>query len=306
MESTMEFTRIRCLKGSVELDYTEMMNGAKQESTLKGKDPTAALRGALQSFGSYAQWVLSAPESWTDSIDVFSVSISRPEDQPRGITVAVLKKCTRARNSTCTINTPYLSQAPDGGKGDGTGFLPKHVPDLIDELEAAALAYHGGERGEQTALPLGDSGNASEVDERMAAASSASTRKAKGKKKDHVPGVGTVVNPEPVEELTDDNMRQLLGSVGRDVPVEAIARWTSSEREMAQRWAKVRQQEIVGSLPELAKVPAEPPCVLRDATPALDANNWEAPPPRKKTSDELAKAKDEVKRAIEGEPAAES
>ncbi len=272
----MDFDKIRCDGTNVELDYTQSTNGTTSTVQEKGKDPTTALKAALQAFAGYANWVLSGPESWDPSIAVRAVTIKRDEDEPRGIVVTILKTCQRARNATATINTPFLTEKPVGGTGAGHGFLPEHVPTLIDALEEAAEAYHAGERGDQIALGLSD--NSKQASERMAAASAGATRKPKtSKKKDAdytVLGTDPVLNPDSNAVLTDDQVRQLLLTVERDIPADAIPTWTSSERAAAIAWGRARQRELVGSLKPDEKMPAEPPVLLRSATPALKAEEW--------------------------------
>lgn len=280
----MEFDKIRYDGANVELEWKEpLLGGGVRDVSDRGKDPTPALKSALQAFTGYVLWVHSLPESMADRIDVRGVTIKRPEDEPRGITVAALLRCPRARNSTSTLNTPYLCEGAGGGN---SGFLPESTIEMVNALERQATLYQQGERGEQTVMPLGDSENSKEFNERAAHAEVASTRRPKLSKKEKAAlaaqaeaGV-PVVNADAGIPLTNDALRQLLLSVDRDVPIDAIARWTSSERESAQRWGEARQQEMVGQL-DAATVPTEPACVLKDATPALSADSWMAPVPPK-------------------------
>lgn len=261
----MEFNKVVLNDGAVELHYDDF--GEKKSGLAvveKGEDPQPTLGSALRAFKPFVLWALSAPESWGDTVEVRAVTIKRPEDEPRGIVVSCVKRCPRARNGVAAFNTPYLSEHPSGA--DSPGFLPGYVPALIDALEQAAEKYHQGARGEQTDL----SDNSKDFAERAASASAKSTRKPKGGKKGdevvaHNPGVGMVWNPDSTEPPLDDNgLRQLLLMVERDVPIDAIARWTSSERAAAQQWGSARQQELAGT-PKV-KVPTEPPCLARDAT----------------------------------------
>src|SRR5262245_20710225 len=128
----MQFDRIWLAGTRVELDYAEATQGATKDVTEKGEDPTIALKAALAAFSGYANWVISGPEAWADDIHIRGVTIKRHDDEPRGIVVTALKKCTRARGATMTINTPFMTERPPGGSGDGTGFLPDYVAVLID------------------------------------------------------------------------------------------------------------------------------------------------------------------------------
>jgi hypothetical protein len=286
----MEFDRIFFNGKQVELDYSEATaGGAKAVVKEQGTEPSPKFKSALQAFATYVGWVISAPESWADSITVRGVSIKRHDDQPRGIVVTALRPCQRARNGTMLINTPYLHEAPPEYAGDYTGLLPKYIPELIDDLEEAATLYHEGERGEQMNLNLPASENAKAVNERMAGAEVASTRKPRAKKDPnaHTPAIHQVQNPDATEILTNDRLRQLLLTVERDVPVDAIALWTSSERSLAEAWGRARQKELAGEYEKLAPeargkmVPAEPACVIKYATLPLKAEEWSAPAPPK-------------------------
>ena len=288
----MQFEKIRFDGKTVELDYSESTPGG---STIvveeRGTDPSPAFKAALRAFASYVVWVISGPESWAETLDVRGVTIKRPDDGEFGIIVTAIHPCPRARNGTHLINTPFLAAAPEGHEGLGSGFLPSHVPALVDELEMQATAFHDGEHGEQISLGLPASENTKAVNQRMADAEVASTRKPKGRKgkgKEHIPGVGTVINPDAVELIGDDALRMLLGMVDRDVPVDAIAAWTSSERSQAVTWARARQQELLGRFAQLSEeeraemVPPEPACVQAAATLLLTAEeHWTTAPPPK-------------------------
>lgn len=281
----MEFDKVRYDGANVELLYKEALEpSGHRDSADHGKDPTPAFKAALQAFSGYVAWVHQWPETIVDRIEIRQVTIKRPDDAPRGITVTALLKCPRAHNSTSTVNTPYLSEPPADYSGDRKGFLPESTVALINELEARAKEYHDGERGEQTALPLGDSANTKAANERMASAEVASTRAPKGrgskKGKDFIPGVGDVANPDATEPLTDDNLRQLLLSVERDIPIDAISAWASTERDDAARWAMATQKLHIGEIKK-SDVPKEPACVKRNATLPLKADEWTGDPPPK-------------------------
>lgn len=278
----MEFDKIRFDGKTVELEYTERTSGGAEAKVAEhGDDPTPAFKAALQAFVGYVVWVISAPEAWAETITVRGVSIKRHEDQPRGIVVTAVRQCLRARNGTMLINTPFLTERPEGGTGEGAGFLPDHVPALIDDLENEAALYHGGERGEQTSLELETSENTKQFNDNAAAAEVKSTRKPRSKKgKDFIPGVGDVANPDATEVLTDEKLRQLLLMVERDVPIDAIATWTSSDRSASETWARARQRELAGSAKPDETVPDEPACVKASATLPLTADVlWSDPEP---------------------------
>lgn len=286
----MEFDKVRFDGANVELEYQEPIeNGGKRDVGVHGKDPTPAFKSSLQAFAGYVCWIHSLPEDAVDRIDVRGVTIKRPDDAPRGIVVTALLKCPRARNSTSTLNTPFLHEksadqpvtveAP-------SGFLPAHVPALVDQLEEHAKAYIEGARGEQTQLPLDDT-NANNVADRMSAESASATRKGgrktKGPQLVHAGtgGVIPVVN-EPGEPLTDESLRAKLRQADRDVSLEAIATWTSTERQKAAEWAAAAGDTF--TMPQ--DVPPEPEWVRKHADPALNVPGWNEPAPAK-PSDEV-------------------
>lgn len=257
----MEFSKIKIHGNEVELVYSEQQSEqTRADVVVHGENPTPAFRTALGAFTSYVVWIHSWSQDAAERVEIRGVSIKRPEDDPRGIVVTGLLKCPRARSPTSTFNTPFLDEAPSEYSGDFAGFLPKHVVDFVDALEAEATRYIvDGERGEQTELALGEPGTPPQT----------SDEKPKRKGRDFVPGVGDVVNADASEPVTDDVLRQLLLSVGRDVPIDAIARWTSTERDGAARWATITQKQLIGQLK--GDAPDEPTCVQRDATLPLQA-----------------------------------
>lgn len=291
----MQFDKIRFDGKLVELEYKmPLPGGGGEDRQAHGEGPGPTFKQALAAFTSYVIWVHSWPADIAERIEVRGVAIKRPDDAPRGITVTGLLKCPHARNSTSTFNTPYLAQPPENYSGDGNGFLSAAVIGFVDELEEEATRFKEGER-EQTSLPLGEaepSDNTKEFNARSAAAEGATTRKPKGKKKpkDFVPGVGDVVNANATEVLDNDGIRQLLLTVERDVPVDAIATWVSSERSLATDWAHARLKEMVGQLEDIF-VPTEPACVIKAATLPLSAEEWTAPAPKPiRVSDAAAQA----------------
>jgi hypothetical protein len=66
-------------------------------------------------------------------------------------------------------------------------------------------------------------------------------------------------------------VRQLLMMVERDVPVDAITSWASSERTSAIAWARMEQRRLAGALKpaELAAMPKEPNVIKASATMPL-------------------------------------
>jgi hypothetical protein len=273
----MQFTRIWFDGSTVALGWSDKPAGATEKHEFEHTErPTGAFRDALSAFGPFVSTLLSLPDHWRDELVVRSLSLKvEAKTGARGLQVTVMRKIAEAKNRPVTITTPYLSAPPADYEGDGVGYLDDVTLALIDEAETQAEAYRGGDYGEQTSLPLGEtapSENAKTFDERAAAAEVASTRKPgkqRGKKKSpaFIPGVGDVHNPTATEVVTDDVLRESLLAVGRDVPIDAIARWGSIERERAWRWTR-------GEFAE------EPLCVRESAAPLL-SDGWTDPvPPR--------------------------
>lgn len=270
----MRFTMIRFDGDTVGFRWENKVDGAldKHEWTCD-EPPTPAFKAALASFAPFVIRLIEAPGTWSEDLEVRQLTLKEEDKGGRGIVITALHKCERAKNRTLLLNTPYMAEAPDGYNGTSDGYLDAETLELIEALEEEADAYRGGERGEQTKLALGDSENSKAFGERVAASGVASTRKpkGKGKKKDptQMPGVGLVANPDATEVLDDEALRQLLLSVERDVPIDALGRFTSSERSLATRWAMMRQRELIDALKPDERMPSEPPCLLASATPSL-------------------------------------
>jgi hypothetical protein len=156
--------------------------------------------------------------------------------------------------------------------------LSDEVLQLIKLAEAEATRFVNGERGEAKAAKK-TSENANDFADRAAAASAQSTRKPKADNTVQFPEKGS----EPAAFRTPDEVRQLLLTVERDVPVEAIAAWSADEWQKAVNWATARQKELIGQAD--AKVPREPKCVIKAATMPLKADEWTAPTPPPSAAD---------------------
>jgi hypothetical protein len=268
---------------TVRLRFLEQLDGAKDAHEFEcAETPTGAFKGSLAAFSPFVVKLLGLPLDWSDC-DVRSLSLKREEKtNARGIQVTVMRKIADAKNRPVIITTPYLSEPPGDYQGDGQGYLDDITLKLIDEAEAQAELYRTGERGEQLKLGLSNE-NVAEFNENSAHAEVQSTRNPKGRKgkppRQADTGVAIVAN-EAGEPLDEAGLRQLLLSVDRDVPVDAIGIWTSSERDAAQRWSEARQKEMIGEL-STDLVPREPEAVIRYATLPLKADEWTGDPPPK-------------------------
>lgn len=280
----MNFRKIWFDGVTVHLEWDEQLRGATDKHVFEcAEAPTRSFKDSLSAFSPFVVKLLGLPEEWKDC-DVRSLSI-KTEDKTgaRGLQVTVMRKIADAKNRPVIITTPYLAEPPHEYTGDGVGYLDDVTLELIVNAENEAALYREGERGEQTQLPLGDSENSKAFSERSAHAEVQSTRKPKGRKgkapRQADTGVAVVVN-EAGEQLDDAALRQLLLQVERDVPIDAIALFTSSERDASQAWANARLKEIVGQL-DSTKVPREPECVIKMATLPLKAEQWTGDPPPK-------------------------
>jgi hypothetical protein len=208
--------------------------------------PTTKFQNAFQAFSSYVATLLDLPLGWQD-ITVRSLALKEEKNGGRGLQVSFMRKIPKANDKPIVVTTPYLVSPPTDYNGDGKGYLNNVTLELITDIEAEAVLYRSGERGEQTALAL--SSNAADFDEAAAHAENVSTRK--GKK-----------GPD------DAALLSLMAGGGYDVPVDAIGRWTSSERDGVVRFLHLT--------PAKRAKATEPACLTRDSTAAM----FEGPPPK--------------------------
>lgn len=249
----MRFSRISISKKLVSLSWQEQRGHGVITHVYDSKDkPLPSFNGALQAFAGWALKLLGAPPEWDDAITVTTVNLSE-RDGRRGIQVSFSKRVEQANGAASSITTPLMREADNLDGEIATGYYGKHIDDLIEILETEAERYEKGEREQGELLPKTE-GQAPKTK--------------KGRKDPKAGTPGEVQNPDATVPPADDNLRKLLLDAGRDVPIDAIARWTSQERDNAQRWAAGQLRVKSGDLrPEAA--PKEPKCVQRDATPAL-------------------------------------
>jgi hypothetical protein len=268
----MRFQNIR-VGDEVSLDRVEKQpDGSVVTINLKNPaKPLASFQAAMQAFSGYAVELIGAPH-WHEDAKVTSIHLSEePKTNRRGLIVTFTRKIERAKNRVVVVNTPLQHAPVDDQEGTNPGTFPREVAEMIATVEDEATKYWKGEREQAEMFPEGQAAGTRD--------DAPAPTKARGKKnRDFIPGVGPVVNPDATEQLTDENLRQLLLRVERDVPIDALARWTSGERDAAQRWATALIEAKLNGRPYEG---AEPKSVKRDATPAL-ADGWtqESPPPK--------------------------
>lgn len=232
----MRFKDIKINADGVELDRVEIHNDGT-ELTQKMKNATAPLatfKTALLAFTGYALGLIGAPPEWNEDTNVSSIHLSEePKTKRRGLIVTITRKIERAKNRVMVINTPLMHQPTEDADGTNPGTFEREVLNMITECEKEATRYWKGER-DQTELPL-------ESNDDLA--------KRRGKK----------------GKADDENLRTILLAAGRDIPVDAIARATSSERDAAEKWAEAMADPSIKE----SKRSKEPEWVQKNATPAL-------------------------------------
>lgn len=284
----MRFTKISIKNDGVELvrEITHA-NGDTQHIELEADgQPLPSFRDALQAFRAYVLGLLPITLDKDVALTITSLSLSEDKHGLRGLIVCGLVPVEGAYDKPLVLNTPLVRE-PGQNASDDACVLSDETLALIKLAEEEATKFYNGERvqtemfNREDAEQSSRSENSDNFDERAAAASAASTRKPRAKRKGRESAADAEVkastwNPDKTEQLTDAKLRQLLLSVERDVPEDAVARWSSSERDAAQRWGEAEQRRLAGQV-QAGAVPKEPKCVKRDATPALSAEEWTPP-----------------------------
>ncbi len=259
----MRFKDIKVNSDGVELDRVDKLpDGTELTQKLKNATPPlASMRAALQAFGGYAVGLVGVSD-WADSINVTSVHLSEePKTSRRGLIVTFTRRIERAKNRTVVINTP-LMHAPTGDEeGVNPGTFERPVLDMIRDVENEATRYWNGEREQGEMFSRSESGG----DKAPAAGTDDVSKRRANRPPRNAGTPNEVVNPDKTKAPTDEQTRKLLLAAGRDVPIDAIARWTASERDAAQKWAEAAVDPKI----KADKRPKEPDCVAKDGTPAL-------------------------------------
>lgn len=240
----MRFAKVSITKAGVHLVRVtkEPNGGAEAVDYTSPERPLSTFTDALQAFGSYVNDLLDVPAAWREKLTVTTVNLSESKDGRRGLQVSVSYAVAKADDKVVSLTTPIVHEASEAGTGTAFTLSDVHFA-LIDLLEAEATLYANGERAQGELFTKAERSVAADsLDERSAAAEVASTRKPKtrGKKATvtTIRGVGDVANPDATEPPSDEALRELFGKIGYDVPVDAIQRWASSERDAAQRYAR--------------------------------------------------------------------
>lgn len=267
----MQFKKISITKTAVTLEReVKDAAGGVEETTFTAKEkPLASFVDALQSFNGYLRGLLPFVVT-EEQLTITTLNLSEDKDGHRGLIVTGIVPVPKAYGKPIVINTPLVREGGENPSPDAF-VLSDVVLELIEDAEHEAARYLKGERVQGELFEKREaSANTKAFDDRAAAAEVNSTRKPRGKKKsDQMPGVGLVANPNDGPPLTDTELRQLLLSVERDVPIDAFATWAGSERDASIVWATQQQKKLLGALKEKETVPVEPACIAQSATPPM-------------------------------------
>jgi hypothetical protein len=281
----MKFSHIRVFEKAVKLDWTidQPIGSATMTTSFASADPPLqSFRDALQAFAPYVSSLLDLPEHWQAELVVTGLSIDREaETGLRGLIITVRRRIEKANGRPVIINTPRMPEAGET-TSDKIATLADAEIELLETAEREAYKYVKGEREQGQLFPnvvdpiaaaeAATSRENGDKEKRQAASKTVGRRKGKN----FVPGVGDVFNPESTTPpATDDQLRDLLLLVDRDVPIDAIRQWTSSERAAAERWAGAAH--LSASDHDDINVPPEPACVKASAMARLiDDAGWTA------------------------------
>lgn len=178
----MRFSRISITSKTVSLSREEKdgKTNAVEEIVLKSPErPMASFDDAVQGFKAYVTGLLPFKVA-PDKLTITTLNLSESKDGRRGLQVSCNVPIPKCDEKVISLTTPLVHE--EGEESSGESFtLSDEVMELIALAEAEAAAYVDGSRMQLT-LPLSKpSENAQEFDEAAAHASSATTRKPRGK-----------------------------------------------------------------------------------------------------------------------------
>ncbi len=289
----MRFSKIRVNDKGVQLLWTTTdANGTTTTHDLTSAEkPTPDLPEALDAFREYVMDLLELPAKWRDQIRITTLSISDDkETNTRGLMVSATKKIAKASGRPLSITTPHMREGAEDSTAK-TGILEEEILELIAKAETAASRFVKGERAQGEIFPSDASAPpaaGAEGGEGGAPPAAGEDDVSKARKRRPARNAGTpgeVWNPDSTKPPTDEQLRKLCLQAGRDVPIDAIARWTSIERDRVQKWATDQlnpdmKAENRSEEPETLKKEATP-ALLEDVAKARD-DGWtqETPPPK--------------------------
>lgn len=285
----MRFTKIKVNDKGVQLNWstTDASGLTHSHDVSSPEKPAPELPEALSAFVPFVMDLLDLPPNWRDQIRVTTINLNEEkETKTRGLMVSVTRKIAKASGRPVSITTPHMREATENTTAT-TGILDDDVLELIAKAEKAAAAFVKGERMQGELIPTSQAEAPAEGE---AAAGSDELAKRRGRKagKDRKAGTpGEVWNPGSNIPPTDAQLVKICLAAGRDVPLDAVGRWTSSEREEVLRWA------LAAVNPDIKpnKRPEEPEILKKEATPALledvasEQDGWTSPTPPPKAAD---------------------
>lgn len=286
----MRFTKIKVNDKGVQLLWstTDASGLTHNHDVSSPEKPAPELPEALAAFVPYVMDLLDLPPNWREQIRVTTINLNEEkETKSRGLMVSVTRKIAKASGRPVSITTPHMREATENTTAT-TGILDDDTLELIAKVERAAAAFVKGERMQGELIPTNAGAPADGEAAATGAAPADELAKRRGRKKDRKSGTpGEVWNPDSTTPPTDEQLRRLCMAAGRDVPLDAIARWTSSERQEVQTWATAAVNPDI----KPGKRPEEPEILKKEATPALleDVANagdgWTEPTPPPKAAD---------------------
>lgn len=241
----MEFTKIKIVDKGVELHYTDDVGRGTAITKFTSKadeQPTPVFVASLRAFKAWALDLIGLPTEWFDGKagKVSGISLSRTDDGRRGLIVTLVGKVPKAQNRPVVINTPLVNEGGENTAAE-VFVLEDEELALITDAEKHALAFLGGERAPKEQTDAFEQPDGTTSDQKAADPVPDQLAEKRKKRKAGEPVVAsspnTVINPDHTKPPTDETIRQLLLSVDRDVAVDTIAGWSSTERDQAQRWA---------------------------------------------------------------------
>lgn len=152
MSKTLDLTKIKLGKSSVELVYLDFVqNGedtyTKEVGEICHAPPTVEFKDSVRAMEKFSQGIVPLQQEKVEKITVTQIAITN-EDDGLGIVMSVtakFKKSSRPHN----FNTPYWSSL------DNENALPEAVIEAVETIKEQAKEYSGG-RYEQASMDLSD------------------------------------------------------------------------------------------------------------------------------------------------------
>lgn len=281
----MRFDLIQVADDAVHFEWTEKLENGMEHSHVvgSGETPAPTLPASLAAFKPYFRELLGVGESWNagedgnDGIEIRKLHLKEDaQTKLRTLQLTVIVRLWSAGGKAVTINTPTVRAR---GDTEGGHFLDARTLKLIARAEDAAEGFvRRGERGQAEMFPT-DATQARENDADGGHAETPNGAKPKGgrRKRSDISRDGhPVTNPDATLAPTDELIRTRLLEADVDVPLDAIAQWTSSERNEALEWATTA---ALRKGQHSADIPEPPPHVATVGTPSL-ADEWRNAPQR--------------------------